>query len=83
MNNDSRIILITVKYLRATETKGSRMKVWHGDKTQAARTYGYHDVNGFEDAAQRFIAEEYGIHNVGRSNWVNTHGPFYTVALVY
>ena len=78
------VVIITIKYLRATETKGSRMKVWHGDKVHAARTYGYHDVNGFEDAAVRFMGEEYVIKETPKAtNWVNTHDMFYTVALVY
>lgn len=56
----SRILIVTIKVIPATNTKGTRMKLSHGTK-HGAKTVGYHSVNGYEEAAVNYIAERYHI----------------------
>lgn len=81
-NNDVSTVIITVKVISATNTKGTRMKISHGNKPGAV-TIDYHSVNGFEEAAVNFMRDTYKIGYPKRSNWVYVSRGIVAVALVY
>lgn len=81
--NPSRVVIINIKVIPATNTKGTRMKVSHGDKLSPF-TIDYHSVNGFEEAARKYMMARYNVVEAPiLANWSFTGKHTAAVALVY
>lgn len=80
--NSHDIVIVTIKVIPATNTKGTRMKVSHGRK-HGAKTIGYHSVNGFEEAAVNYMSERYSLGKPRATQWTETGRDTVAVALVY
>lgn len=77
------IVIVNIRILPATNTKGTRMKVWKGRAIRHAETYGYHSVNSYIEAATKYMKTRYKKDaSIIAANWEETPDG-YTVALIY